>query len=307
LLEIPQMTLMDRIVILDQNGYLTPEVRDALHTIRKKGNEAAHDARMFRLSEALLSWEALYSVTRWFIEVYGPVQLKVPDYKDPVPNLEQQIEIAELAIRIKEIIERLNHPEETEKEGKDRSHKELPGFTTVWTITYKDHSLDIPYFLRDAFLLPQRFPKSETFLIRLGAVQQARIMSELPNDLEGLHRYVKRYNDTNDKNFFDELKIYVEEEKARRKLIVQRPGELFLFFKADHIIVTEDLASVPITNEEFTGFPKFIEQLNQDEIYTVGQLPQELVILAKYESVGIGTVEKLFNQLKEKANAKQLV
>ena len=41
--------------------------------------------------------------------------------------------------------------------------------------------------------LPQRFPKSETFLIRLGAEQQARIMSELPNNLEGISHYVKRF------------------------------------------------------------------------------------------------------------------
>src|SRR5699024_11991670 len=46
---------------------------------------------------------------------------------------------------------------------------------------YRERTLDIPYFLRDVFLLPQRFDKSETFLIRLGAEQQARIMSELPN------------------------------------------------------------------------------------------------------------------------------
>jgi len=55
---------------------------------------------------------------------------------------------------------------------------EQPGFTTIRSLSYKGQTLDIPYFLRDAFLLPQRFGKSETFLIRLGAEQQARIMSE---------------------------------------------------------------------------------------------------------------------------------
>ncbi|MFC5591274.1 DUF4145 domain-containing protein [Sporosarcina soli] len=31
-----------------EKGYLTPEIRDALHHIRQIGNKAAHDARMFR-------------------------------------------------------------------------------------------------------------------------------------------------------------------------------------------------------------------------------------------------------------------
>lgn len=177
---------------------------------------------------------------------------------------------------------------------------ELPGFTTIRKITYKEKSLEVPYFLRDAFLLPQRFEKSERFLVKLGAEQEARIMSELPSNLEGLHKHVKRYNENNDANLFEELKIYIKEETARRKIMLERPGELFLFYKDDYVVVTEGLAKVPLSTDEFTGSPSLFRQLNQDQIDTVGQLPRELVILAKYENVGIGTVAKLFEQLKEK-------
>lgn len=148
--------------------------------------------------------------------------------------------------------------------------------------------------------MPQRFAVSETFLIRLGAEQQARIMSELPNDLEGIHKHVKRYSEKNDENFFIELKKYIEEEKTRRQLIIERPGELFFFFKDDYIVVTEELSKIPLTSNEFTGMPNLLRQLNEDQMETVEQLPKELVILAKYENVGVGTVEKLFEQLKEK-------
>ncbi|MEK4715721.1 hypothetical protein [Sporosarcina sp. FSL K6-5500] len=43
-----------------------------------------------------------------------------------------------------------------------------------------------------------------------------------------------------------------------------------------------------------------LRQLNEDQIEMVGQLPKELVILAKYENVGVGTVDKVFEQLKGK-------
>ena len=178
---------------------------------------------------------------------------------------------------------------------------EQPGFTTIRSLTYKGQTLDIPYFLRDAFLLPQRFDKSETFLIRLGAEQQARIMSELPNDLEGLHKHVKRYTEKNDENLFEELKTYIEEEKVRRQLLLERPGELFFFYKADSYRCNRRIGhEIPFTVDEFTGSPSLLKQLKQDQIETVGQLPKELVILAKYENVGIGTVEKVFEQLKGK-------
>ena len=304
--------LKDRIDLLNQNGYLISEIRDALHRIRQIGNQAAHDTRMFRYSETLLCWEDVYRIVKWYVEVYQPVDFSIPDYQDPSPQMKQSYEITKIEERLKTLEKLLIASMEGSKEESEvkletaatqekiGAEVEPPGFTTIRTITYKDKKLEIPYFLRDAFLLPQRFPSSETFLIRLGAEQQARIMSELPNNLEGLHNHVKRYNEKHDENFFDELKIFIEEEKIRRQLTIDRPGELFYFFKADHLVVTEKLSKIPLTTAEFNGIPNLLRQLNEDQMDRVAQLPKELLILAKYDKVGIGTVEKLFDQLKKK-------
>ena len=301
--------LKERLDLLNENGYLTTEIKDALHHVRQIGNQAAHNSRMFRFSEALLSWEALYKVVRWYVEVYCPVSFTVPDYQDPSPLIEKSYDISELEVRLKTLEELLSssvqkivgksaHEEIAATTIDVEVEPEFPGFTAIRTIQYKGQRLEIPYFLRDAFLLPQRFAKSETFLIRLGAEQQARIMSELPKDIEGIHNHVKRYNDKNDETFFEELKIYIQEEKIRRQISIERPGELFFFYKADYIVVTEELSELPLNTGEFTGIPSLLRQLNENQVETVGQLPKELVILAKYDNVGIGTVEKLFEQLK---------
>lgn len=47
--------LKERLDLLNDNGFLTPEIRDALHYVRRMGNQASHDSRQFRYSEALLS------------------------------------------------------------------------------------------------------------------------------------------------------------------------------------------------------------------------------------------------------------
>lgn len=305
----PRSSLKEHLDLLNENGYLTVDVRNALHHIRQSGNQATHQPRQFRYSEALLSWEAIYTVVKWYTEVYGPVELEVPTYVDPEPQKEKTYERTELENRLdrleKMLEQTLNPIESSESQSEVQVATieappvlEEPGYTTIRMITYKDDSLKIPYFLRDAFLLPQRFEASERFLIRLGGEQQARIMSELPDDLEGLYTYVTRYNETNDENFFNELKTFVEEEKIRRQLKMNRPGELFFFYRTDYVVVTEQLADTPITADQFTGFPNFIKQLNEQGFEKVGQLPSELVTLAKYKGVGKGTLEKLFWQLR---------
>ncbi|WP_074433021.1 DUF4145 domain-containing protein [Neobacillus dielmonensis] len=311
----PRTNLKERLDMLNEKGYLIPEIREVLHFVRQTGNQAAHDARRFRYSEALLCWEALYTIVKWYVEVYGPVDVTVPDYQEPLFHTEQSFDMTELEIRLNTLEELLRNPsvplmgDAVPKEIAAAVDlvddiQDIPGFTTIRTIAYKERKLEVPYFLRDAFLLPQRFQKSETYLIRLGAEQQARIMSELPNNLDGLHKHIKRFSEKNDEIFFEELGLFIEEEKARRQLIHERPGELFFFYKADRIVVTEELANVGLTSEEFTGIPSLLRQLNGDGKVIVGHLPQELVVLAKYENVGVGTVEKLFEQLKKKADAK---
>jgi hypothetical protein len=313
----PRSNLKERLDMLNEKGYLIPDIRDALHYVRQVGNQAAHDARIFRYSEALLSWEAVYNIVKWYVEVYGSIDLIVPDYQDPSPRVEQSFDMTELEVRLKSLEELLRNPVLKPEENSAYEEvattaeytteiQEKPGFTTIRTLTYKGRKLEVPYFLRDAFLLPQRFNKSETYLIRLGAEQQARIMSELPNNIEGLYKHIKRYSEKNDEIFFEELNIFIDEEKVRRQLTIERPGELFFFYKADHIVVTEELSKVSLTSEKFTGIPSLLRQLNEDEMETVGQLPKELVILAKYENVGIGTVEKLFEQLKKKVDEKNV-
>ena len=111
-------------------------------------------------------------------------------------------------------------------------------------------------------------------------------MSELPASLDDLHERVTRYNDSHTETFFNELKLFIEEEKRRRTLKNNRPGELFLFYNGDEIVVTKEFGKVEINKENFTGIPGLIDQLNADGIYQVEDLPKEFVIMGKYKRVG---------------------
>lgn len=318
-----RMSTLERIHDLNEGGYLNDEVLHALHEVRKSGNTAAHDTRQFRFSESLKAWEHIHTIVKWFVEVYVTYKIDVPDYIDPIMKQEHFYDLEEMALRFHKIEELLKESlereqpkdeigemkqiprkkEQTRKKGKLRTiilseaMNETPGLIPVRTIRYGDETIDIPYFLRDAFLLPQRFEESERFLVRLGGEEQARIMSELPASLEGFHLRVTRYKESHSETFFKELKEFVAEEIRRKKLMQTRPGELFLFYKSNEIVVTEDLGHIDINKENFTGMPGLIDQLNNDGIYKVSDLPKELLILGKYKRVGKVTVENFFQQL----------
>src|SRR5699024_3387642 len=111
-------SLKERIDTLDGNGLLTKEICDALHHVRLSGNQAAHQVRPFRYSEALLSWEAIYTIVKWYIEVYGPVKMVVPEYQDPALDQKEPYDTAELEARLQNLEALLtasvNQPKEEE-------------------------------------------------------------------------------------------------------------------------------------------------------------------------------------------------
>lgn len=301
--------LKDRIDLLEGKNLLKKEVTDALHQVRMNGNAAAHETRSFRFSEALLSWEAIYTIVRWYVKTYCPQEVKVPAYQDPEPKKSDETEVSELEARLQNmealirsnIQQQKGVTEELETAAVSGSPEAaLPGLASVRTIVYKDRSLEVPHFLRDAYLLPQRFEKSEHFLAMLGAEQEVRVMSELPNNLEGLHQDAKGFSGKNDEMLFNELKQFIEEETARREVELAHPGKIILFYRKDYALVTDQLANIPLTGEEFDSRPSLFQQLHEDQIERVGQLPKDLSTLTKYDNIGSGTVEALFGQLKEK-------
>lgn len=294
-------TLQERITYFYREGVITDEQNSAFYIIRKYGNAASHDSfRKFYIREALEVWENTYKVVKWYIEVYGSTEIEVPEYEEPAVKVSDNEDLSKVLEIIKGLEKRLqggeiNSGEEDSNEEASKSHK------VSRILQYGAEQLEIPFFLRDAFLLPQRFPKSTTFLVRLNGEQQARIMSELPESLEGLHQHVKRFNEKNDAVFFEELNQYVNEEIIRKQIEEQHQGEMILFYKEDYIILTEALGEIELTIKDFPGSPSFIKQLHEKNLIKIKQLPKELVLLGKYKNVGETTLQRFFEQLKLKA------
>lgn len=278
---------------LKNEGIITTTTDNAIHFVRRQGNTASHDGmRKMFIREALTSWEYQHVILTWFIETYASPDIEVPSYIEPVPEQGKEGR-EELIGHIETLMQSLIQKQPlTEKSATEQKVSRK--------IFYKDQFIEIPTFLRDAFLLPQRFPKSTTFLIRLNGVEQARIMSELPYQLDGLHQHVKRFKEANDECFFEELQTFIEEEQKRKMLMEQYRGEVLLFFKSDFVILTEALGDVALTKDNFPGQTSLLNSLLEQGFQHVKDLPKEVVLLGKYRNVGETAIANLFNQLKVK-------
>ncbi|UNT56485.1 DUF4145 domain-containing protein [Lysinibacillus capsici] len=278
---------------LKNEGIVTPTTDNAIHFVRKQGNIASHDGtRKMLIREALTCWEYQHLILTWFIETYASPDIEVPEYIEPAPE--------KSAADSEYLIEHIEALMQTFVQKEQMSENVVTEQKVSRRIYYKDQFVEIPGFLRDAFLLPQRFPKSTTFLIRLNGEQQARIMSELPYQLEGMHQHVKRFKEANDECFFEELQVFVEEEQKRKMVMEKYRGEVLLFYKSDFVILTEALGNVALTKDNFPGQTSLLNSLQEQGFFHVKDFPKELVLLGKYRNVGETALANLFNQLKVK-------
>lgn len=101
----PYLTIIERINDLDEQELLKDDVKvkDALHEVRRICNQAAHDGRQFRFSESLRTWEHIYIIVKWFVEVYGYYKIEVPPYVDPKMKTDSFYDLEEMNIRFKKI------------------------------------------------------------------------------------------------------------------------------------------------------------------------------------------------------------
>lgn len=287
----------------DQSLYEMPKaVYETCEKIRLAGNKATHQIEQVYLVQSLIVWRHIYDVMHWYTETYLSPDLEMPPYCDPKMNdVLRTLEIGELTLRLEQLEKQL-------QEGTDHTEVvpleqgvTLPGMTTVRTLTFREESIDIPYFLRDALLLPQRFEKSESYLIALNNKQEARFMSELPYSLDELHTRTPRRKQEHTAVFVEELKHFIEEEIRRKQVRADRQGdgELLLFYEGEQLVITERRAAIQIDDELLPRSPKLVEHLQRDGITSVGLLPKEFVLIGKYDQIGPQRVRDFWEILKK--------
>lgn len=79
-------TVNNKIEELYRSGYLTKEIYESFHKIRKKRNYSAHDGMKSSLTDALVCHEEIYKVTKWYVEFYDSPDREIPLYERPEYN-----------------------------------------------------------------------------------------------------------------------------------------------------------------------------------------------------------------------------
>ncbi|WP_350346571.1 DEAD/DEAH box helicase family protein [Heyndrickxia faecalis] len=74
---------VDRIHTLRREGLIEPELMDIFETLRRKGNQAMHEALKFTTEEAKALLRLAFRLSIWFMEVYGEWDFQAPEYIEP--------------------------------------------------------------------------------------------------------------------------------------------------------------------------------------------------------------------------------
>jgi len=78
--ETNELTQVERLARLKREDLLTDEIVDILHTLRKLGNKAAHEANYGTTKEAQALTQLAFRLSIWFMQVYGDWDFQAPDY-----------------------------------------------------------------------------------------------------------------------------------------------------------------------------------------------------------------------------------
>lgn len=87
------MTQIERLRILENDGVFTEDVNSLFHAVRIIGNKAAHENVEGELEAALNIHKNIYKIASWFVEVYIDPNYEALPYKNPMPVQQSQSEI----------------------------------------------------------------------------------------------------------------------------------------------------------------------------------------------------------------------
>lgn len=87
------MTQLERLKKLKDNGVLDDEIDRLFHTVRVLGNKAAHADVEGDLEAALNIHKNIYKITSWFVEVYIDPNFNALPYKSPMPSINKTSDI----------------------------------------------------------------------------------------------------------------------------------------------------------------------------------------------------------------------
>ncbi|MED1876058.1 type I restriction-modification system endonuclease [Brevibacillus borstelensis] len=155
-----ELTQIDRLSLLQREDLLTEELLDMLHTIRKKGNKAAHEGNYGTIEEAKALVHFAFHLSVWFMQVYGDWDFTAPDYVEPTKtdltqNQEHLKQLAEsYEVKVQELEQELlnlrHKQDQKTKEEKQKRHSKAKQLGATFTLTEAETRIIIDEKLRQA-------------------------------------------------------------------------------------------------------------------------------------------------------------
>lgn len=158
--ETKDLTQVERLSQLKRDDLLTEEIADMLHTLRKIGNKANHEAGYGSTREAQALTQLAFRLSVWFMQVYGDWDFISSDYIEPIQqdNASNQDQLDQLAQSYEAKMEQLQQELTTLRkqqtnvtnEDKKKRHTKSKQAGSAFALTEAETRLIIDEKLRQA-------------------------------------------------------------------------------------------------------------------------------------------------------------
>jgi type I restriction enzyme R subunit len=156
--ETKELTQVDRLSQLKRDDLISDEIVDMLHTLRKIGNKANHEAGYGSTREAQTLTHLAFRIGVWFMQVYGDWDFNAPEFMEPTQqdNVANQEELDQLAksyednmVQLQQELVALRQQQTTvTNEVKKKRHTKSKQAGSAFTLTEAENRLIIDEKLR---------------------------------------------------------------------------------------------------------------------------------------------------------------
>lgn len=174
-------------------------------------------------------------------------------------------------------------------------------------ISYQDRSVSIPVKMMDMPIALLDIKGCPAVLRGLNELK-IRLIKQLPSDLLTLAEYMRGVGARAIEKFYEQLLVHVQQLSDGGT--VESPSILPSNYKSQtvaesgclvwqdkHVDVSADDCLMPLFIEEYPKSPRLINLLHESSVMQLGQLPASLDQLGKYSGIGVGAINKFFDQL----------
>ncbi|MFS0558213.1 hypothetical protein [Brevibacillus sp. 179-C9.3 HS] len=321
----------ERIQLLARRDIISDELKDSFEWLRRNGNMAVHDMKPFPSDLALTAHRQIFTLSLWFVESYGSLEIQLPTYEMPSMPASRGHEQNEKMLDVSDQLEKLVSAQlearilPTLKEEFRHLHDKISqvaakGVAVSQSVTTE--AIDVSdYLMGQGLTVIDKRPNGGALWV-IGGWEIKDVLFELKT--YGIHfKFAKNGSQSTMRKaaWFMLGKATTIPISTQGQAEVTNPPETSSFgeedgaqlcksFRNKELMFPASMIDVGLNDIAISGCTSLVQYLIEEcKVATIRDLPEDLTVMTeKINGVGPKTIDRFVKQLEEAiAEEKRLI